>query len=437
MNHDSTVIVGIGFKAAIVGAVTWGAIPGVAAAEWSTQTLGGMNVQIYTPASTSPTGDGRALMVVLHGCTQTAAQLRQYGNFEGAADMFGVVVALPDVPNGGVVAGCWDYYGPLHSRATKHTGPLVTMTEALRDDAALGIDADQMYILGLSSGGGQALVTGCLAPDLYAGVGAIAAPGLGTGLTDAGSVATTGAQAASLCQQLAGANAADLQSQLGIVLNDSMDFTVAQGYNAVNVETFAAVMSDGLDAMTNVATDMSQLVGADPAGTLTIYADGEGDRIANLQTMGLGHNWPAGSGAMGGVMPLTFVASQGVNLAWFAAEFFATHNVRTGGWVNPGGSGGGDSTGGDDGDGSGGGGEGSGGGGRGASASAGSAGDASGGGDATGSAASGGGALDDGRIEPTGCQCHAGRSGSPWRALGLAVLFVLASARRRGATCRA
>lgn len=312
-----------------------------ARAEWSTETLAGMNVELYTPATASPVGEGRALMLVLHGCTQPASAIRTEGNLEAAADSMGVVMAVPDVPNGGVVAGCWDYYGALHTRTSGHNGALLDLVDTLRGDADLAVDANQVYIVGFSSGGGQAIVSGCVAPDVFAGIGVVAGPALGTGIPDIGAVNTSAAQAAALCVQLAGDEAAALESQAAVTFADSADFTVATGYNAVNAGMFGAVLSDGLDAMEADAIDFATLPGATPAGGGSTYADATGIRLAQLDsTSGIGHAWPSGSGMSGGL--LTYVNGNGVNMSQYAAEFFAMHNPRAGGWEPPGGDDGGD-----------------------------------------------------------------------------------------------
>ncbi len=326
---------GWGRIATLAAALAATLVAGPAHAEWSAETLGGMSVQVYAPGASSPVGDGRALMLVLHGCTQSAGVLRDEGNLEPAADSLGVVMAVPDVPGGGVIAGCWDYYGPLHTRTSSHNGPVLDMVEQLLADPELSIDPDQVYVVGLSSGGGEALVLGCVAPDIFAGVGVIAGPSLGTASSEIGFVSTTAAQSAALCDQLAGDQVAALQTQAAFTFADSADFTVSTGYNAVNAEMFGLVYADGLESMDAAPLDMAELPGPMPAGVWTTYADAGGVRVAQLDsTAGEGHAWPSGSGVAGGL--LTYVNGNGLNMAQFATEFFATHNPRAGGWVPPG-----------------------------------------------------------------------------------------------------
>ncbi len=318
-------------------------------AEWTAEVLGGMNVQIYAPAASSPVGSGRALMVVLHGCTQNAVVLRDDGNLEPAADSLGVVMAVPAVPGGGVLAGCWDYYGSLHTRTSSHNGPVLDMVEQLLNDPALSIDPNQVYVAGLSSGGGEALVLGCVAPDIFAGVGVVAGPSLGTASSEIGVVSTTAVESAAACELLAGDHAASLQTQAAFTFADGTDFTVAPGYNAVNAEMFGLVYADGLGNMDAEALDMAELPGVMPAGHWTTYADADGVRIAQLDSSaGEGHAWPSGSGVTGGL--LTYVNGNGLNISQFAAEFFAAHNPRAGGWTPPSGETDGSTGGGESGD---------------------------------------------------------------------------------------
>ena len=69
------------------------ALPEIASAAWETRQIAGMSVELYTPASTSPIGEGHSLMLGLHGCTQTAVQLRDYAGLESSAEDYGMVFA--------------------------------------------------------------------------------------------------------------------------------------------------------------------------------------------------------------------------------------------------------------------------------------------------------------------------------------------------------
>jgi poly(3-hydroxybutyrate) depolymerase len=398
--------------------------PATARAAWETKSIAGMDSRVYTPASASKIGEGHGLLVVLHGCSQTADQLQQYGNFEPAADEFGWVVAIPNVPGGGVYAGCWDYYGPDHTRTTRHDGPLIDLTETMRDDPAYDIDPAQIYISGVSSGGGQAAVSGCLAPELFAGIGIVAGPAVGTTINDIATVASTGSQAAEVCRQLAGSNSAQLASQLAIAFTDSSDYVVAQGYAEVHAEMYGELIAGDFASMTESMLDVASLPGASPSGVGSVYSDGVGDRVMWLKTDGNGHAWPAGSGESGGGA-LSFVSGTGVNFSYLMAEFFTANSVRADGTWDPSDSGGSDT---DSGDGSSSDGSDSGGSDTGAGSSSGADGGSSG---ASSVGDTEGGAGADGPIEPSGCQCRSRPVGQNPTCAWLVLVGFLGSRMRR------
>jgi poly(3-hydroxybutyrate) depolymerase len=423
-HHRRKVLVGSLATALATLVVT---LPAAAEAAWETRNAGGMSVHVYTPGAESPLG-GHALLIGLHGCTQTATQLRDLGNFEHAAEDFGMVIALPDVPGGGVLAGCWNYFGALHNGTSGHDAAVISLAETLVGDGALGLDPAQVYLAGFSSGGGEALVVGCLRPDLFAGVGTAAGPSIGTESTQIAQVSQTAEGAKTLCMQYAAGQAAAFDTQLAVAFTDAQDFVVAGGYAGVNADMFASIYG----APTSSPFDLSTVEGSMPAGQGTAFADGDGPRVALLQsTSGGGHAWPAGSGQAGG--GISYVAGVGVDFAYYLATFFTANNRRAEGDWNPGGEDGG-SSGEDDSGGAGSADDGDADAGDAADGDAGSDGgsaadDADDGGGDDGPGADGGGSTD-GRIEPSGCQCRATAT-SPWPALTVLVVGPWLRRRRR------
>lgn len=298
--------------------------PAAWAGAWETRTLGGTTVQVYVPTTGAVQGSGRGLMLVLHGCTQQATSLRTDGNLEPAAEAYGIVMALPQVPGGGVIAGCWDYYGAVQTRTNKHNGALFQIVSDLKEDATLGIDEDQVYVAGLSSGAGQAFVSGCLAPDIFAGVGINAGPMVGTASTQASQVAGTAAQGVTTCRSFAGNQSAHFGTQLASIIYGTMDFIVAQGYGPRNAEVLGTIYGDGA-ALPGAALDVTQLPGFQPAGTGTVYSDADGPRIELVSVTGMGHAFPAGSGDG---FELNFIAKRGPAWPMMLAKLFSEQNRR-------------------------------------------------------------------------------------------------------------
>ncbi|MCY1159682.1 MAG: depolymerase family esterase [Citricoccus sp.] len=290
---------------------------------WTTETVAGMSVSLYVPETAPAHPDGRALMVTLHGCVQKAADLKNGGNWAATADEYGMVVAVPAAPNGGVLLGCWDYYDANHSRTSpaRHDDNLLGLASALTSRPGLGVDADQVYLSGLSSGGGQTMVMGCLAPDVFAGIGINAGPTVGTTSGQISSVATSKTQGTSTCRSFAGSAASSFDTQLTSVVYGSNDSVVAPGYNPLNAEIMAGLYG----ASSTSSFSLAGLDGTNTAGTGTLYSDADGPRVSLVQNTGLGHNWPAGGGPGG-----SYISTNSIDYPAYVTEFFFENNRRTG-----------------------------------------------------------------------------------------------------------
>jgi poly(3-hydroxybutyrate) depolymerase len=292
-----------------------------AAGTWSARTAGGMTTQLYVPSTAPTLGTGRALMVNLHGCVQTSAALRDGGNWAATADARGMVVAIPAAPNGGVLLGCWDYYDSNHSRTSpgRHDDNLLQLVSDLLADPALDIDPDQVYLSGLSSGGGETMVMGCLAPDVFAGIGINAGPSVGTNSGQIGSVAVTQSQVTNTCRTFAGSASSEFGSQVTSVIYGSNDTTVAPGYNTLNAQVMAGIYGAGSQS----SFSLSGLAGNNTAGSGTLWSDGSGPRVSLIQNTGMGHNWPAGGGPGG-----SYVTTNSIDYPAYVTDFFFDNNRR-------------------------------------------------------------------------------------------------------------
>jgi len=298
--------------------------PTARAGAWHQEVVAGLTTQLYLP----DLPEGRAthgLFVLLHGCLQTAEELRRGGGFEDTAARHSLVLALPAVPEGGVIAGCWDYYGPDHERQrSPHSALLLLVTELLAR-AELRLDPARVYVAGVSSGGSEALLLGCLAPEVFAGVGSAAAPALGTYSWEIGYLATTVDAVVRRCRELAGDRQEAFSTQLASVLAGEDDAYVTPRYATLNAMALAQILQTDRP-MTTREEDLESLPGIEPRSERTIWADGRGDRISLIHAAGLGHAWPAGTGAAG---EQDYVAGRGLDYGELLAVFFETNNRRT------------------------------------------------------------------------------------------------------------
>lgn len=293
--------------------------PSTGTGSWSSSTIAGMAVELYTPTTAPALNNKRALMISLHGCAQSSTVFKAGSNWQSTADEYGMVVAIPAAPNGGVLLGCWDYYDSNQTRSTRHNDNLIDLANALKSQTALNIDPTQVYISGLSSGAGQSMVMACLAPDVFAGVGLNAGPTIGTSSGQISSVSTSLSSASALCTNWAATNTASLSTQLTSVIYGSNDSTVAPGYNTLN----ASVMAQLYNANTQSTFALSGLAGTNTAGSGTIYADTSGPRVSIIQNTGLGHSWPAGGGSGS-----SYISTNSINYPAYLTEFFFENNRR-------------------------------------------------------------------------------------------------------------
>ncbi len=280
------------------------------------QSIGGFNqVHVYTPASQLPLGDGRALLVVLHGCTQSIDAYLN-ANLETAAEEHGMVVAVPDAVNKAGF-GCWSYWQGAISRNSGDYARLVNLASSLTNDASFAIDPNQVYIAGLSSGATFAAQAACTAPDIFAGVAPSAGPTIGTSSSGAiGPCETVSpAQFESRCRSYAGSSFQSyFDTQVAVVGHGTSVTTVNTCYNQQNAKGYARLFGVAPLACTNTIVEGSG------SAEETLWEDG---RVAMLWFDNLAHVWSGGPGASG-----SFIGGNSINFASYLGEFFAANNPR-------------------------------------------------------------------------------------------------------------
>jgi poly(hydroxyalkanoate) depolymerase family esterase len=133
---------------------------------------GNLDMFAYSPASA---GDDAPLVLVLHGCTQSAASM-QAGGFEPLADELGFHLVFPQQKSANNPVSCFNWAGEFGDPANLVRGQgenqsIASMVEHMKSTQS--IDPDRVFIIGFSAGGGMTSVMLATWPDLFAG-GAIA-----------------------------------------------------------------------------------------------------------------------------------------------------------------------------------------------------------------------------------------------------------------------
>ena len=117
--------------------------------------------------------DNPALVVVLHGCTQTAAGYDLGAGWSTLADRYGFVLLLPEQQRSNNPHGCFNWFQPEHGR--RNQGEPLSIRQMIEKSVAEhGIDRRRIFVTGLSAGGAMTSVMLACYPEVFAG-GAIIA----------------------------------------------------------------------------------------------------------------------------------------------------------------------------------------------------------------------------------------------------------------------
>jgi poly(3-hydroxybutyrate) depolymerase len=318
----------------VSGSVTPG--PGTWSANqtWAADAQHGGNLQgyFYWPSTAPAIGGKRALVLVLHGCAQTAVDDVINSSSDGGfnwkpmADQYGAVILAPNATGNAGGYHCWDYYGTSHSRTAGHPGVLLDLINRFTSDPKYAIDPNQVYVAGLSSGGGEVMVLGCLAPDVFAGIGNNAGPALGTTSGQIGAVPSgyTSTTAKNNCMALAGSNSSYFATQVasaawgsGSYSGATSDGLVAVAYGPLNMEAMRLAYG---------GTFSSSSLTVSGGGSGTLYTQNGKIRTSEMTVSGMAHAWPSGSGGQNS----NYVDATKINYPQYLMSFWNANNPRIG-----------------------------------------------------------------------------------------------------------
>jgi poly(hydroxyalkanoate) depolymerase family esterase len=245
---------------------------------------GELDFRLFVPA-VLPAAGQRALVVMIHGCTQDAADFARGTQMNEAAARDGFVVLWPQQRAANHSQKCWNWYVPAQSR--RGAGEVARLSAlVVRTIGEQGIDPGKVYLVGVSAGGAMAVNFALAYPAYARAVAVHSAPGA----LVAGDVATAlgvmkngpAEDAESLALRARDALGADAHAIPLLAIHGASDAVVSPK----NLEVLAAQWR-GWHALIGV-----------PARVETRLIDG------------LGHAWSGGSAAGSFTNPSTPSATQ-------------------------------------------------------------------------------------------------------------------------------
>ena len=133
-----------------------------------TADAGSRNYSLYLPAKHAPRG--LPLVVMLHGCTQDAADFALGTGMNALAEAIGFIVVYPEQPRTANPSSCWNWFEPRdQKRGVGEPSIIAGLTREIATNYSL--DSGRIFVAGISAGGAMAATLGATYPDVYAAIG--------------------------------------------------------------------------------------------------------------------------------------------------------------------------------------------------------------------------------------------------------------------------
>ena len=137
-----------------------------------TNHAGSRAYKLYIPSSSSAhSGDPAAVVVMLHGCTQSPDDFAAGTRMNALAEQRGFLVVYPAQSVNANGSKCWNWFRTEDQDRDRGEPALIAgITREVV--ASHHVDERRVFVAGLSSGAAMAVILGATYPDIYAAVGA-------------------------------------------------------------------------------------------------------------------------------------------------------------------------------------------------------------------------------------------------------------------------
>ena len=123
----------------------------------------------YVPASAE--AGVSAIVMMLHGCTQTPEDFAIGTSMNALAERHGFIVIYPEQSRGANAQTCWNWFSPNDQRRDRGE-PEILAGIARTAMAQFDVPPDRTFVAGLSAGAAMAVILGHTYSDVFAAAGA-------------------------------------------------------------------------------------------------------------------------------------------------------------------------------------------------------------------------------------------------------------------------
>ncbi len=270
--------------------------------------------KLYIPSRY--TGQPLPLLIMLHGCTQSSVDFASGTRMNMLAEKELCFVAYPEQAQPANGSKCWNWFQPAdQQRGAGEPSLIAGITRQIMSNYP--VDANRVYVAGLSSGGAMAAIMAATYPDLYAAVGVHSGIGYGA------------------AQDLPSALKVMLQGATTDVrpLREAIPIIIFHGDRDTTVSPLNAdrMLDQWLQAVPNRNSSRSVRASAVPgqvagghAYTREIYTDVAGRTVAEKWVIHqAGHAWSGGSSSG------SYTDPRGPDASAAMMRFFAEHPKKS------------------------------------------------------------------------------------------------------------
>ncbi len=240
-----------------------------------------------------------ALLVMLHGCTQDAADLVRGTRVEKHAEREGLLVLTPEQPASAHPQKCWNWYDPRHQ--ARDAGEVALLSSLVAEViAAHGVDSARAHVAGISAGGAMAQLLATAYPEQFASLTVASGVPVGAASTvpDALAAMRSGPKAGSASSEVVMTRMGERARLIPLLVMHGANDEVVSPKNA---DALVAQWDGVLDAL-GIARPRQRQSGVESAAGKAAEATGQSDAsgrvlLLDWRAAGVGHAWSGGDAA--------------------------------------------------------------------------------------------------------------------------------------------